>query len=49
MLAKRLKIPFLTGDREFKDLDGIEYVKLKCLKSLMSTKDSAIKTAYPKP
>jgi len=27
VLAKRLKILFLTGDREFKDLDGVEYVK----------------------
>ncbi len=27
VLAKRLKIPFLTGDREFKELDGVEYVK----------------------
>ncbi|RLG80580.1 MAG: type II toxin-antitoxin system VapC family toxin [Thermoprotei archaeon] len=27
VLAKRLKIPFLTGDREFKGLDGVEYVK----------------------
>ena len=27
VLAKHLKIPFLAGDREFKDLDGIEYVK----------------------
>ena len=26
-LAKRLKTLFLTGDREFKDLDGVEYVK----------------------
>ena len=27
VLAKRLKIPFLTGDREFKDLNRVEYVK----------------------
>ena len=27
VLAKRLGIPFLTGDREFKDLDGVEYVR----------------------
>ena len=27
VLAKRLKILFLTGDREFKDLDNVEYVK----------------------
>lgn len=27
MLAKRLNIRFLTGDREFKDLDGVEYVR----------------------
>ncbi len=27
VLAKRLKIPFLTGDREFKNLEGVEYVK----------------------
>ncbi|RLF97618.1 MAG: type II toxin-antitoxin system VapC family toxin [Thaumarchaeota archaeon] len=27
VLVKRLKILFLTGDREFKDLDGVEYVK----------------------
>ncbi len=27
VLAKRLKIPFLTGDREFEELDGVEYVK----------------------
>lgn len=27
VLAKRLKIPFLTGDREFRELDGVEYVK----------------------
>ncbi|AEM38113.1 PilT protein domain protein [Pyrolobus fumarii 1A] len=27
VLARRLRIPFLTGDREFKDLDGVEYVK----------------------
>ena len=27
VLAKRLKILFLTGDREFTDLDGVEYVK----------------------
>ena len=26
-LALRLRIRFLTGDREFKDLDGVEYVK----------------------
>ena len=26
-LARRLKILFLTGDREFKDLEGVEYVK----------------------
>ncbi len=27
VLAKRLDIPFLTGDREFKDLSGVEYVR----------------------
>ncbi len=27
VLAKRLNIRFLMGDREFKDLDGVEYVK----------------------
>ncbi|MCD6195651.1 MAG: PIN domain-containing protein [Staphylothermus sp.] len=27
VLAKRLRILFLTGDREFKDLDNVEYVK----------------------
>ncbi len=27
VLAKRLKIPFLTGDREFEELDDVEYVK----------------------
>jgi len=27
VLAKRLGIPFLTGDREFKNLDRVEYVK----------------------
>ena len=27
VLAKRLKIPFLTGDREFEELDNVEYVK----------------------
>jgi len=27
ILAKRLKIPFLTGDREFRELEGVEYVK----------------------
>ena len=27
VLARRLGIPFLTGDREFKGLDGVEYVK----------------------
>ena len=27
VLAKRLNIQFLTGDREFKDLDGVEYVR----------------------
>jgi len=26
-IAKRLRIPFLTGDREFKKLDNVEYVK----------------------
>ncbi len=26
-LAKRLKTPFLTGDRELKELDNVEYVK----------------------
>ncbi len=27
VLAQRLGIPFLTGDREFRDLEGVEYVK----------------------
>ncbi|NPA97908.1 MAG: type II toxin-antitoxin system VapC family toxin [Crenarchaeota archaeon] len=27
VLAKRLGIPFLTGDHEFKNLDRVEYVK----------------------
>ena len=27
VLAKRLGIPFLTGDREFEGLEGVEYVK----------------------
>ena len=27
VLAKRLNIRFLTGDREFIDLDGVEYVR----------------------
>ena len=27
VLAKRLRILFLTGDREFKDLDNVEYIK----------------------
>jgi predicted nucleic acid-binding protein len=27
VLARRLGIPFLTGDREFKGLNGVEYVK----------------------
>ena len=27
VLAKRLNIRFLTGDREFKDLEGVEYVR----------------------
>ncbi len=27
VLAKRLNIRFLTGDREFKDLDEVEYVR----------------------
>ena len=27
VLAKRLNIRFLTGDREFKDLDGVEYIR----------------------
>lgn len=26
-VADRLSIPFLTGDREFEDLPGVEYVK----------------------
>ena len=27
VLAKRLNIRFLTGNREFKDLDGVEYAR----------------------
>jgi len=27
VLAKRLGIPFLTGDRDFENLDRVEYVK----------------------
>ncbi|RLF21219.1 MAG: type II toxin-antitoxin system VapC family toxin [Thermoprotei archaeon] len=27
VIAKRLNIPFLTGDREFKDMENVEYVE----------------------
>ena len=27
VIARRLNIPFLTGDREFEDMDNVEYVK----------------------
>jgi len=27
IVAKRLKIKFLTGDKEFRDLEGVEFVK----------------------
>jgi len=27
MMARKLNIKFLTGDKEFKDLDGVEFVK----------------------
>ncbi len=27
ILAKRLRVPFLTGDREFEELNNVEYVK----------------------
>lgn len=27
ILSRKLNIPFLTGDKEFKDLEGVEFVK----------------------